>query len=103
MADHYPKQRHRPAPPAPPVEPTELSDAAHEAVAEQRALFLEYFGQKGYTFFSALYSEGMIEGWRSVRDVHKFNAPCPADDDTDFQFAEPDFQPYPSSLHEDHN
>lgn len=63
MADHYPKQRHRPAPAAHPVESQELSPAAHEAVAEQRALFLDLFGREGYAFFSSLFAEGCIDGW----------------------------------------
>jgi len=92
MADHYPKQRHRPAPPAPVADSKELLPDDLDYVAAQKDLFRELFGREGVEFFSFLYADGLIEGWRSVRDVHSLTPPPISEDDREYQFQEFDFQ-----------
>lgn len=71
MYEHYPKRRHTPVEkPAEPEPPPELTEAEIEYTAQQRALFLELFGEVGNNFVKGLYAEGLLSGWRCIHNVH---------------------------------
>lgn len=87
MADQYPKQRHRHEQPAQSDAQTRrgparaLSESEEEYTAEQKERFLELFGSDGLEFFRDLHSNGLIQGWRCLRNVHSLSEATPPPDD----------------------